>query len=92
MNELKDLCWQYINHIYKMSHPETLTIEELQARSWKDSDKIRSDLHNAILNETGLSMFDFGGLPFYYEINDVDETAEILYKALCKKIASKKDD
>jgi hypothetical protein len=85
--ELKELCWMYINHIYKRSHPETMTLKELT--SFSISDKQRSELHNAILNHTGLSAFDFGGLPCWYEIDDVDETSQTLYNALCKKIAQK---
>lgn len=75
--KLKDLCWQYID-----------TISNKQIRT-EEQDRKRSELHSKILDESGLSYFEFGGIPFWYEIEDVDTTTTRLYEALLKQIINK---
>lgn len=75
MNELKTLVYRYVDVIHRMG------TGELAPRA---GGKQRQNLHNDILDATGLSMFKFGGLPFYHEIETVEDSAAQLYDALIK--------
>lgn len=80
MKELKSICWQYITVIDQLSNGK------IDAAAGEQK---RRELHHKILELTGLSAFEFGGLPFWWEIESVEMTATKLYNALVQKCASK---
>ena len=71
--ELKALCWQYIKIVDDIGNGKVDAIQGEQKRR---------ELHNQILDVAGLSMFEFGGLPFWFMIESVDQAANRLYNAL----------
>lgn len=80
MSELKTLVYRYVDVIHRMG------TSELKSRI---GGKQRGNLHLAILDATGLTVFQFGGLPFYHEIKTVEDSAAQLYEALIKAKARK---
>ena len=80
MSELKDAVWEYIDVIARIGDG-SLAAQVGEQR--------RRTLHGEILSLTGLSTFEFGGLPFWYKIENTDRAARRLYLALMKQVREK---
>ena len=79
--KLRDVVWEYVDVIARLGNGT------LDART---GDQRRRDLHNDILRITGLSTFEFGGLPAWYEIENTDRTTTRLVAALRQQMSNKR--
>ena len=77
---LKVACELYVETIYQLSEGE---IDALIG------DAVRREYHQQILELTGLSEFEFGGIPAWMQIDDVHIIAKRLYNALIRQIEVK---
>lgn len=77
---IETACRNYIKTIWQMDNGELSAFT---------GDAVRREYHEQLLELTGLSAFEFGGLPAWYDIDGVEKVAKQLFNALLEQMESR---